>query len=151
MAQRHEAAARPHPFDAAVTRWLSLVAGVALLILAFIAYTRIADTREGLIAEAILLLAGGTGLTLAIYGLSARDRRSSAGTSDTRQASEPATRTRPPRDLALGAAGILLSVVLLTGLAVSGGFLWAGLGFLLLLPMLAGSVYLCWRSIRMNL
>lgn len=129
-------------------RWASLIAGVALLILAFLAYTRIADTREGLIAEAVLLLAGAAGLTLAIYGLSARDARHAISPPATRTQARPFATERSPHDLALGAAGIVLSAVLLTGLAVSGGLLWAGLGFLLLLPMLAGSVYLCWRSIR---
>jgi mannose/fructose/N-acetylgalactosamine-specific phosphotransferase system component IIC len=44
--------------------------------------------------------------------------------------------------------GLVLAVVLLAGLSVSGGALWAGLGFALLLPMIAGSVYLCVRFLR---
>lgn len=133
-----------------MTRWISLVAGVALLVLAFFSYTRIADTRQGQIAEVVLLLAGGAGLTLAIYGLSARGGTRPASTSSRDDRTTIAAGPRSPRDLALGSGGIVLSAVLLTGLALSGGFLWAGLGFLLLLPMLAGSVYLCWRSIRTN-
>ena len=52
------------------------------------------------------------------------------------------------RDLLLGAGGIAVALVLLTGLAVSGGPLWAGFGLAILLPMLAGSVYLCVRYLR---
>lgn len=39
-------------------------------------------------------------------------------------------------------------MILLGGLALSGGGLWLGLGFALLLPMIAGSVYLCVRFLR---
>jgi len=59
-------------------------------------------------------------------------------------------KTRSKRDLVLGAAGVLLAVILLTGLAISGGILWAGFGLALLLPMIAGSLYLCVRFLRAN-
>lgn len=129
-------------------RWVALAAGIALVVLAVAAFPRIADTREGLIAEVTTLLAGGAGLLLLTYAFAARKR-----------ASQPAPRAAAPhglprearpRDLPLGIAGIGLSIVLFTGLAISGGPLWATFGFLLLLPMLAGSVYLCWRSLRAN-
>lgn len=128
-------------------RWTALVAGVALIVLAFAAATRVADTREGLIAEVITLLAGGAGLSLATYAFAAR-KRPPAPAPPVRERRPP--REPSPKDLALGAGGIVLALILLTGLAISGGLLWAGLGLLLLLPMLAGSVYLCWRSLRAN-
>lgn len=130
-------------------RWIALLAGAALIVLAFVAATRVTDTREGLIAEVITLLAGVTGLSLATYAFFARNRPDAGSSSAS---------TRPnllhgrgsPRDLRLGIAGIALSVVLLAGLGISGGILWAGFGFLILLPMLAGSVLLCWRALRPN-
>lgn len=127
----------------------AIVASAALIVLAFAAATRVADTREGLIAEVITLLAGAAGLTLGTYAYAARKRPAPP---EHRDANRP-IRTgpnSPPRDLALGAVGIGLSIVLLAGLGISGGFLWAGLGFLLLLPMLSGSVYLCWRALKPN-
>lgn len=130
-------------------RWTALVAGFALIVLAFAAASRVSDTREGLIAEVITLLAGVAGLTLVTYayaarkGLTPEKARPAAGPS-------PLHRSGSPRDLALGAGGVGLSIVLLAGLGISGGLLWAGLGFLLLLPMLGGSIYLCWRSLRAN-
>jgi hypothetical protein len=129
-------------------RWASLVTGVALIALAFAAASRVADTRPGLIAEIITLLAGATGIILATYGLAARPR--SADVAPGRPASTTAQgpRTRAARDLVLGGGGLGLALVLLTGLALSGGPLWASLGLLLLLPMVAGSVYLCWRFLR---
>ena len=129
-------------------RWASLVTGIALIALAFAAASRVADTRPGLIAETITLLAGATGIILATYGLAARPR----GADGTPVRPAPTTahepRTRAARDLVLGGGGLGLAVVLLTGLALSGGPLWASLGLLLLLPMVAGSVYLCWRFLR---
>jgi len=125
-------------------RWLSVIAGFALIAIAVAAVTRVSDTREGLIAEIVTLLAAVAGISLSIYGLAARRR----------PASEPAPRAiqlphpRSPKDLKLGGAGIALSLVLLVGLAISGGFLWASLGLALLLPMISGSVYLCVRYLR---
>jgi hypothetical protein len=55
---------------------------------------------------------------------------------------------RSRRDLVTGAGGVALGVALLAGLALSGGILWLVLGFALLLPMLAGSVYLFVRFLR---
>jgi hypothetical protein len=130
-------------------RWLALVAGLALLVLAFAAAGRVSDSREGLVAEIITLLGGGAGFMLVIYGFAARPR----STPQAEAAAGPPGRAeakRTRRDLLLGAAGIALGVVLLSGLAWSGGPLWAGFGLALLLPMLAGSVYLCVRYLRAN-
>jgi len=128
-------------------RWLAVVAGVALIALAVAAATRVSDTREGLIAEVITLLGALAGISLLIYGFAARRRPGSAPRSATILVA-PQTRARSSRDLKLGSGGIALSVVLVVGLAISGGFLWAALGLALLLPMISGSVYLCVRYLR---
>ena len=127
-------------------RWIALIAGVALIVLAVAAVTRVEDTREGLIAEVVTLLGGAAGVSLLIYGLAARQgvpkppalkpRRNEAAPAPSR------------RDVVLGAGGIALSLILLAGLAITGGLVWAIFGFALLLPMLAGSVYLCVRYLR---
>lgn len=133
-------------------RWVALGVGIVLLAVSAAAFTRVADTQEGQIAEVITLLAFGTGFVLALYGLAARPRPTPV---EALQLAQPAVRAeaRPGsrRDLALGAGGVILTAVLVTGLALSGGPLWAGFGFVALLPMLAGSVYLCWRSLKTNL
>ncbi len=126
-------------------RWLSLATGVVLIAVAFAAGTRVADTREGLIAEVITLLGGLGGVGFLLYGLIRRAPRPAA-VPVTRSAAPAAA--RPARDLALGSGGLLLAAVLLSGLAVSGGWQWAALGFVLLLPMIAGSAYLCARFLR---
>ncbi|HKC19973.1 MAG TPA: hypothetical protein VKE27_10120 [Candidatus Dormibacteraeota bacterium] len=123
----------------------AIVIGFALVLVAFTAASRVADTHEGLVAEVVTLLAGLAAVGLLMYGLVARARPS-----PTSKAVRPATPPRPRtrRDLLLGAGGVLLALVLVTGLAWSGGPLWAALGFVLLLPMLAGCVYLCVRFVR---
>ncbi len=128
-------------------RWLSLVAGAALLALAFGAATRVTDTREGLIAEVIALLGGLAGVVLLIYGLAVR-KRATAPTAPQRPPAVPRARSR--NDLLLGAGGIALALILLGGLAASGGIWWAAIGLVLLLPMIAGSVYLCARFLRFS-
>lgn len=127
-------------------RWLALVAGVALAVLAVAAVTRVSDTREGLIAEVVTLLAALGAVSLLIYGLAARKDflPRPAPPRPAVQAHVPRSR----RDVALGVGGLVLAAVLLTGLGVSGGLLWAGFGLGLLLPMIAGSVYLCVRFFR---
>jgi hypothetical protein len=129
-------------------RWAALFAGVALVVLAVAAVTRVADTREGLVAEIVTLLSALAGISLLMYGLTARPRPAAVGGVQPVRPSASAPRRRTPRDLVLGAGGVVLALVLLGGLAVSGGMLWAGLGLALLLPMLAGSVYLCVRFLR---
>ena len=128
-------------------RWVALVAGLALIVLAFGAATRVEDSRQGLVAEVITLLAGLGGVTLLIYGLAARARPPAPQTASTERATL-ATQRRTSRDLLLGAGGVALALVLLGGLAFSGGLMWAGFGLALLLPMLAGSAYLCFRYLR---
>ncbi len=125
------------------------MAGAALVGLAFFAATRVADTREGLVAEVVLLFSALAGIGLLVYGLAARagpaPATAPAGAGDARPT---AIAPRSNRDLATGVGGVVLTIALVTGLALSGGPLWAGLGFALLLPMLAGSVYLFVRYLR---
>ena len=132
-------------------RRLALVAGFALVALAFAAATRVADTREGLVAEVVTLLAGMAGVLLVIYGFTTRRRAGVPGPGSGPKSEAPASRlpqTRSRRDLALGAGGIAVAIALAGGLAASGGFWWAFAGGLLLLPMFSGSLYLCWRYLR---
>src|SRR6266576_2169185 len=125
-------------------RWPAVVVGFALIALAVAAVTRVSDTREGLIAEVVTLLAAVVGISLSIYGLAARRRPGSPSPPRAIQQPHP----RSTKDLRLGVAGIAVSLLLVIGLAVSGGFLWAALGLGLLLPMISGSVYLCVRYLR---
>ena len=128
-------------------RWIALIAGVALVVLAVAAVTRVEDTREGLIAEVVTLLGGAAGVSLLIYGLAARRGLPKApALGSPRKEASPVARSR--RDVLAGAGGVILSAILLTGLAITGGFEWAALGLALLLPMLCGSVYLCVRYLR---
>jgi hypothetical protein len=129
-------------------RWLALVAGAALIALAAASVIRVADTREGLIAEVVTLFAAMAGVILLIYGLAARPRPAPAQALTRRPAAADLPRKRERGDLLLGAGGVALALALLAGLAVSGGLLWAGFGLALLLPMIAGSVYLCVRFLR---
>ena len=140
-------------------RRLSLAGGFALIVLAFAAASRVTDSREGLVAEIVTLLVGLAGIGLLTYAFAARARNAN------RPSPQPSPLTgrggitplggrgrkpRSTRDLVLGAAGVLLAVLLVTALAISGGILWAGFGLALLLPMIAGSVYLCVRFLRAN-
>jgi len=131
----------------AEVRWLALVAGVALILVAIVAVTRVADTREGLVAEVVTLLGALAGVSLLIYGLVARPRPQGVAAPRTAPSMVSAG-TRSARDLALGTAGIALALILLVGLAVSGGLVWAAFGLALLAPMVAGCVYLCLRYLR---
>lgn len=130
-------------------RRLSLGAGVVLVAIAFAAATRVADTREGLISEVITLLAGLVGISLILYGLFANVRPSRTTDLAARPAGTDKQQTVPTANgLLIGGGGIVVAAVLLAGLAISGGVLWAALGFILLLPMVAGSAYLCVRFLR---
>jgi hypothetical protein len=125
-------------------RWLSLIAGAGLIAIAFGAATFVADTRQGLIAEVVTLMAGLFGVSLLLYGLLARTRpapRPAVSVS-------PAVRAPSSREFTIGAAGLGLAVILISGLAVSAGWQWAALGSVMLLPMMAGSAFLCGRFLR---
>jgi len=126
-------------------RWVSIGTGVVLIVVAFAAATLVADTREGLIAEVIMLLGGLAGISFFLYGLVARTRRP-VPASLTKPVQPPAI--RPAREFAMGGGGLFLAAILLSGLAISGGWQWAALGFVLLLPMIVGSAYLCARFLR---
>lgn len=125
-------------------RRLALVGGIVLIALAFAAATRVANSREGLIAEVTTLLAGLAGMTLVFFGLFS-GRRQAPGAPAPRPA--PA---RPPtaRDFVLGAAGLVLAVLLISGWGISAGWQWAALSVVVLLPMIVGSVILCIRFLR---
>jgi hypothetical protein len=126
-------------------RWVSIGIGIVLIGVAFAAGTRVADTREGLIAEVITLLGGLAGISFLLYGMFAHVRRPLPAS--VHQPAQPIA-VRPSRDLAIGGGGLLLAATLLSGLAISGGWQWAALGLVLLLPMIAGSLYLCARFLR---
>jgi hypothetical protein len=128
----------------------AVLAGGALVVIAVASATLVADSREGLIAEVVTLLASVAGIGLLVYGLTARRDRSSASSASQPRAPATAPRPRTTRDLMLGAGGVALAALLVGGLAVSGGTLWAALGFVLLLPMVSGSVYLFVRFLRAN-
>lgn len=137
-----------HDRSKTLMRRLSVAAGVALVALAFAAASRVADTREGLIAEVVTLFSGLAGVGLLLYGLtSGRGPRRRPATSETKLVDET-TKARNANDLVLGGAGLVLAIALVIGLALSGGAMWAGFGAVMLLPMAAGSVYLCARFIR---
>jgi TctA family transporter len=125
-------------------RWLSLIAGAGLIAIAFGAATLVADTREGLIAEVITLMAGLFGVSLLLYGMLARTRPAPRPAAFV----TPASRAPSSREFTIGAAGLGLAVILIGGLAVSAGWQWAALGSVMLLPMIAGSALLCGRFLR---
>ena len=126
-------------------RRLSLVAGAVLIVIAFAAATFVADTREGLIAEVVTLMTGVIGVSLLLYGLLARARPASRPSVS--PGPEP-SRAPSSREFTIGAAGLGLAVILIGGLAVSAGWQWAALGSVMLLPMIAGSAFLCRRFLR---
>ncbi len=131
-------------------RSIVLAVGALLVVVAFAAATRVADTREGLIAEVILLFASLGGVSLLLYGLTANRVPVAPARPPTRDATPVSAHRREQRDLLLGSGGVALALILVSGLAFSGGALWAVLGLALLLPMLAGSVYLVFRFLRTN-
>jgi hypothetical protein len=125
-------------------RRLSVFAGVILIAIAFGAATRVANTREGLIAEVITLLAGLLGVSLVLFGLVGR-RPATA-----RAAPRSPAPAGPPsaRQFAMGAAGLGLAAVMIGGSGFSAGWQWAALSSVLLLPMIVGSTVLCARFLR---
>lgn len=126
-------------------RWLSLIAGTALVAVAFGAAARVANTREGLIAEVITLFAGLVGVSLVLYGLVAGAR---PATRRVVPSSRAPVRAPSAREFALGASGLAVAAILVGGLEITAGWQWAALGSVVLLPMIVGSVVLCGRFLR---
>lgn len=118
-----------------------------MVVIAFMAATRVADTREGLVAEAVTLLAGLAGVSLFLYGLVAMLSHSQAAPTVAPPAAH-VEKVHNAGELLVGAAGLLVAAILLTGIATTAGVLWALLGAVLLSPMIAGSGYLCLRFAR---
>ena len=114
---------------------------------AFVAGGRVADSREGLVAEVIALLTAlvGVGLVLYWWVSGARPRPGSAPTARDKA---PAVQIRSATELLVGAVGLLIAAALVAGVALSAGALWALMGLVLLLPMILGSGYLCVRFFR---
>jgi hypothetical protein len=128
-------------------RWLALAAGAVLVVIAFLAGSRVADTREGLIAEVIALLAGLAGVSLVMYGWVAANIRSNAASAP--QVKSPAgPQVRTANELVVGSSGLVVALFLIVGIGLSAGLPWAVLGLVLLLPMVIGSTYLCLRFLR---
>jgi hypothetical protein len=128
-------------------RLLPLLAGIVLVAIAFGAATQVANTREGLIAEVITLLAGLAGISLVLYGVFAR-----ASPVPVSALPGPPAPARPPsaREFATGVAGLGLAAILIGGLAITAGWQWAALGSVVLLPMIVWSAYFCARFLRMR-
>jgi hypothetical protein len=129
-------------------RWLALATGAVLVVVAFLAGARIADTREGLVFEVIALLAGLTGVSLVLYGWVAAMAGAHAAPPRPPVASPPAAQVRWANELLIGGAGLVIAMVLVIGIALSAGVLWAVLGLVLLLPMAIGSAFMCLRFLR---
>ena len=128
-------------------RWAALVVGAALIVVAFVAGGRVADTREGLISEVITLLAGLSGASLVLYAWvwGARPRPRNAPLPG---ASAPQPHVPSATELVIGGAGLVIAAGLVAGIALSAGGLWTLMGSVLLLPMILGSGYLCFRFLR---
>jgi hypothetical protein len=124
-------------------RWLALSAGVVLIIAAFAAGTRVADTREGLIYEVVTLMAGLAGVSLLLYGLVATLRPPKAAAPAPSIDSSAEQKVHNAAELLVGASGLVVAAILLVGIAATAGVQWALLGSILLLPMIAGCAYLC--------
>jgi hypothetical protein len=129
-------------------RWLALAAGAALVAIAFLAGSRVADTREGLISEVIALFAGLAGVLLILYGWVAANFRAPAAGVQPPPRTQSADLVRSANDLLVGSSGLVIAGILIVGIVLSAGLLWAALGLVLLMPMVIGSAYLCWRFLR---
>src|SRR5438270_3989469 len=119
-----------------MSRAIFAATGVLLIAVAFMAASRVADTRQGLIAEIVTLIAGLAGVALLLYGLV--PQRSASGPPQLQPRLRTEGRPRTANDLLLGAGGLVVAVLLLGRLALSAGWGWAVLGAGLLLPLLAG-------------
>ena len=124
-------------------RWLALGAGLALVTGAFLAGTRVADTREGLIYEVVTLLAGLAGVSFLLYGLVAALGRQRPAPESPKITASADEKVHNAAELVVGASGLIVAAILLAGVSATAGVLWALLGSILLLPMIAGCAYLC--------
>jgi hypothetical protein len=129
-------------------RWAALGLGVILIAGAFLAGARVADTREGLVYEVITLMAGLAGVSLVLYGLVATLGRPQARVSEPQRTRPVADKVHNAGELVLGVFGLLVAAILVIGIGVSAGMLWVLVGSILLLPMIAGSAYLCFSFAR---
>jgi hypothetical protein len=129
-------------------RWAALASGSAMIVVAFAAAFRVADTREGLIYEVITLFAGLFGVILLLYGLLAPSFRGRQATGAPPAPELAMRKVHTANELLLGAGGILVALVLVAGLGLSTGPIWAAFGLAALSPMLAGCVYLCYGFAR---
>jgi hypothetical protein len=129
-------------------RWIALAAGAVLVTIAFLAGSRVADTREGLIYEVIALLAGLAGVILVLYGWVAAAARAPAGSPQPPVGLPSPEQTRSATELLIGGGGLVIAAVLVLGIGLSAGVPWALIGLLLLLPMIIGCAYLCLRFLR---
>jgi hypothetical protein len=129
-------------------RWLALATGAVLVVVAFLAGARVADTREGLVFEVIALLAGLAGLSLVLYGWVATTARVHARRRQPPVVLPRAVEARSANELLIGGGGLVIALVLVVGIALSAGVLWAALGLMLLLPMAIGSAFICLRFLR---
>jgi hypothetical protein len=121
-------------------RILFAVCGLLLIAVAFVAAAQVADSREGLIAEIVTLLAGLAGVGFLLYGLVPKRHDAPVRQGGKHGQTRPSRRSA--NDLLAGASGIVVALVLIGGIAFSAGWAWAAMGAVLLVPMLAGSVYL---------
>jgi hypothetical protein len=126
--------------------WLALVTGAVLIVIAFVAAGRVADTREGLLSEVVALLAGLAGVSLVLYAW--MSRASPRPKVALPLGAKPTVQIRSATELLAGVVGLLIAVALVAGVALSGGGLWVIVALALLLPMIVGSTYLCVRFIR---
>jgi len=129
-------------------RWPALGAGVILVAIAFGAATRVADTREGLIYEVVTLLAGLAGVSLLLYGLVATFSHAQPTAAAPVVVARATAKVHNAGELLVGAAGLVVAAILLAGIAFTAGGWWALLGSILLLPMIAGCMYLCFTFAR---
>jgi hypothetical protein len=129
-------------------RWLALGTGAVLVTVAFLAGSRVADTREGLIFEVIALFAGLGGVSLVLYGWVAGAARAHTPRPPPPVASPPPVQIRSANELLIGGAGLVVATGLVIGIALSAGTLWAAMGLVLLMPMVIGSAFLCLRFLR---
>ena len=128
--------------------WLALGAGLALVVVAFLAGARVADTREGLVYEVVTLLAGLAGVGLLLYGLVSALGRQRPTTQAAKVGRPADQKVHNAAELVVGAIGLLVAAALLAGVSATAGPMWGLLGSVLLLPMIAGSAYLCISFVR---